>query len=564
MPDHDRSVFTAATDPNSSLPPGPRLPRAAQAALRLWRYADLSDRGHARYGDTFTVRIGGSPTAVLTKDRDAIRRLFTGDPLAKRHSADLLRTFVGEQSLLVLEPAEHLARRKIVSPPFHGERVQSYARLMERLAAAELDRLQPGDVVAVKPIAQALTLDVILQATLGVSDVSMRIRLRKIFDGLNTSLNAFALFVPQLTHRALEPPFRRPWRLKDELDALLFEHIAATRADALLSEREDILATMVCARDEGGIGLSYEELRDELITLIAAGHETTATAISWGAELLAHNPAVMTRAREGDDAYVQALTKEVLRMRSPIPVSSVRHVLEPFAIGRWTIPPEVAILVDAHGIHHDPDIYPQPHVFRPERFLEDPPDGYSFLPFGGGARRCLGASLALLEIEIVLREMLARLELAPVSTSIARPRYHEAPSSHHAEEGVCGWLPSTPPRTRRPDRDARNLFYDLNPFRDDGSLISVSTHDRPKRGGCHDHRHPYTQSIHLPSRVRPRRPRSVGHGGCDANAHVPGSRLADPGLSWHGRHPRRRRCDSGQGHGLRHRIRWFSAAGDRD
>jgi cytochrome P450 len=421
MSDHGRCAHTTSADKAGSLPPGPRLPRAVQAALRLWRYAELSDRGHARYGDTFTVRIGGTPTAVLTKDRDAIRRLFTGDPLAKRHSNDLLRPFVGEQSLIVLEPAEHLARRKIVSPPFHGERVQSYARLMERLAAAELDRLQPGDV-AVKPIAQALTLDVILQAALGVSDGSMRKRLRKIFDALNTSRNAFALFVPQLTHRARWNLLsRRPWRLKDELDALLFEHIAATRADVLLPEREDILATMVCARDEDGIGLSDEQLRDELTTLIAAGHETTATAIAWGTELLAHNPAVMAKAREGDDAYLQALAKEVLRIRPPVPVSSARHVLEPFVIDRWTIPPEVAILVDAHGVHHDPKIYPQPHLFRPERFLEDPPDNYSFLPFGGGAHRCLGASLALLEIKIVLREMLTRLELAPASTALARP-----------------------------------------------------------------------------------------------------------------------------------------------
>jgi cytochrome P450 len=393
-----------------------------QAALRLWRYAEFSDRGHALYGDTFTVRVGGAPTAVLTKDRDAIRRLFTGDPLLKHHANDLLRTLVGDQSLLVLEPVEHLARRKMLSPPFHGERVQSYARLMERLAAAELDRLQPGDVVRVKPIAQALTLDVILQAVLGVSDVSMRIRLRQIFDALNTPLNTFALFVPQLTHRARWNVLsRRPWRLMDELDALLFEHIAATRGDALLAEREDILAMMISAHDEDGIGLSDEQLRDELVTLIAAGHETTATAIAWGVELLVHNPTVIATARAGDDAYLQALAKEILRIRSPIPVSSARHLLEPFAIGRWTIPPEVAILVDAHGVHHDPEIYPHPHVFRPERFLEDPPDGYSFLPFGGGAHRCLGASLALLEIEIVLREILTRLDLAPVSTALARP-----------------------------------------------------------------------------------------------------------------------------------------------
>jgi len=404
------------------LPPGPRLPRAAQAILRLWRYGELSDRGHERYGDTFTVRVGASPTGVLTRDRDAIRRLYTGDPLTKRHGNDLLRTFVGEQSLLVLEPAEHLARRRLLSPPFHGERVQSYARLMQRLAAAELDRWQPGEIVTVRPIAQTLTLDVILEAVLGVSDVGLRRRLKTIFDALNTPLNTFALFVPQLTHRA---PWnllsRRPWRLKDELDALLFGHIAATRRDPLVSEREDILAMMVCARDESGIGLSDEQLRDELVTLIAAGHETTATAIAWGVELLAHSPAVMNKAREGDDAYMEALAKEVLRIRSPIPISSARYIGEPFAIGGWTIPVDVAILVDAYGVHNDPETYPEPRVFRPERFLDDPPDGYSFLPFGGGAHRCLGASLALLEIKIVLREILTRVELVPVSSELARP-----------------------------------------------------------------------------------------------------------------------------------------------
>jgi cytochrome P450 len=404
-----------------SLPPGPRIPRAVQAAYRVWRFEEFSDRGHQRYGDTFTVRVGSSPTAVLTRDRDVIRSLYTGDPLGKRHGNDLLSNFLGEHSLLMLEPPEHLTRRKMLLPPFHGERVQSYARLMERLTVTELDRLRPGEVVKVQPIAQALTLDVILQAVLGVSDVSMRRRLRKIFDALNTPLNSFALFVPQLAHRARWNLIsKRAWRLKDELDAVLFEHIAATRADALLNEREDILAMMVSARDEHGDGLSDAQLRDELITLIAAGHETTATATAWGVELLVHSPAVMERAREGEDAYLEALVKEILRIRSPLPITSARHMLEPFTIGSWTIPPHVAVLVDAYGVHHDPRTYPEPHVFRPERFLENAPDGYSFLPFGGGAHRCLGASLALLEMKVVLREMLARVELERVSTTVAR------------------------------------------------------------------------------------------------------------------------------------------------
>ncbi len=404
-----------------ALPPGPRLPRAVQALLRLYRFPEFSDHCHARYGDTFTIRIGGLPTSVLTKDRDAIRRLFTGDPLVKRHANDLLRPFVGDQSLLVLEPDEHLARRKLVSPPFHGERVRSYALLMERLVASEIDRLQPGDLVNTQSLAQALTLEVILQAVLGVSDPVVRERLRGLFEALNTPLNAFALFVPQLSRRsAWNPLSRRPWRLKDEIDALLFAHIADTRADERLEERDDILAMMVSARDEHDASLGDEQLRDELITLIAAGHETTATAIAWGFELLAHHPAVMADARDADDAYLDALVKEILRIRSPFPIGSARYVREPFDIGPWTIPSDVAVIVDAHAIHNDPEIYPQPHVFRPERFLEAAADGYSLQAFGGGAHRCIGASLAQLEIKVVLREMLAQLELAPTSEKLAR------------------------------------------------------------------------------------------------------------------------------------------------
>jgi cytochrome P450 len=405
-----------------ALPPGPALPRLLQAIQRIWRYAEFSDRGHARYGDTFTIRVGGLPTGVLTRDREVIRRLFTGDPLVKRHANDLLRPLVGPQSVLLLEPVEHLARRRVLLPPFHGERVQSYARLMKRLVSTELDRLRPGDVAAIQPIAQALTLDVILQAVLGVADVATRWRLRDIFDAMITPLNNIALFVPRLARRSRWNLLARHfWSVKDELDELLFAHIAATRFDDRLSEREDILALMMLARDEEGIGLTDEQLRDELITLITAGHETTATAIAWGVELLVHNPVVMDTARDGDDAYLDAMVKEVLRICSPVPIGGGRHVLEPFPIGPWMIPAEVAILVDAHGVHHDPATYPRPHEFRPERFLNEPPDGYAFLPFGGGAHRCIGAALAMLEIKIFLREILVRFELGPVSDRLARP-----------------------------------------------------------------------------------------------------------------------------------------------
>jgi cytochrome P450 len=398
------------------------LPRAFQAVLRAWRYAEFRERCCSRYGDTFTVRIGCLPTSVLTRDRDAIGRLFTGDPLQKRHGNDSLRPLVGDRSLLVLEPEEHLERRKMVLPPFHGERVGTYARLIEQLAVARLDQVQAGEIVSIQKITQALTLEVILRAVLGISDPGLSEHLGRTYDSLARPRNAFLLLlVPVLGRRSRwNLASRSAWRLKDELDALLLAHIAATRADPRLSERDDVLAMMILARDEHGAGLSDEELRGDLVTLITAGHETTATAIAWGVELLAHNPAVLADARPDDDAYMEALVKEVLRMYPPIPVGGAREVLTPFQVGCWVIPPRIPILVDAYGVHRDPAVYPEPNVFRPERFLGGQPERYAFLPFGGGAHRCVGATLATLEAKVVLREILRRLDFS--ATSMEPPR----------------------------------------------------------------------------------------------------------------------------------------------
>ena len=389
--------------------------------MRVWRFPQFSDRNHARFGDTFSVRVGALPTSVLTKDRDAIGRLFTGDPLVKRHGNDVLAPFLGEGSVLVLEPAEHLRRRKMLLPAFHGQRVQSYAQLMARLAGEALDQVRSGAPTVVQPIAQQLTLDVILHAVLGLEDVATRERLRRNFDAMVTPLTNLALFVPKLAERSQwNLPGERFWRMKDEIDRLLLDHIAATRADPRLGEREDVLALMVLARNEDGDRLSDRELHDELVTLIIAGHETTATAIAWGVELLAHNPMVMAEAVGADEAYLEALVKEILRIRSPAPIAAARYLLEPFQLGQWTVPAGVGVIVDAYGVHHDPDIYPEPHAFRPARFLDDQFDGYSLVPFGGGAHRCVGATLATLEIKIVLKELLARFDLKPASAREAR------------------------------------------------------------------------------------------------------------------------------------------------
>ena len=422
----------------------------------LWglRYPQFTQAAHARYGPTYTIRPGTFPETVVTCDRDAVRRLLTGDPLRKAHGNEVLRPLIGERSVLLLAPAEHLARRKLLLPPFHGERVRGYADLMQRLIDDELDTWRAGDVKAVLPIAQNLTMDVILQAVLGVADPRMRARLRELiedvlaypFGPLNRRLArrpARPSRLPARVRAALDTVARVPtpavstyfvgmkarawwnagtiawWRRVDELNELLEAQAVATQSDPRLGEREDILAMLVQARDENGNALSREDLRDELLALIGAGYETTAAAIAWGAEFLAHDEAVRERAREGGDEYLDALVKETLRIRAPLGASSVRVLDEPFDIDGHKIPAGVPILINGWGLHHDPSLYPEPAAFRPERFLDRAPESYAWLPFGGGAHRCLGAALAELEMKVALGTLLRRVDFASADRDLA-------------------------------------------------------------------------------------------------------------------------------------------------
>jgi len=409
----------------TDLPPGPKLPSAVVACLWAYRYREFSEWAHRRYGHSFTARIGGLPVSVVTTDRDAIRRLMTGDPMTKRHANDLLREALGDRSLLLLEPGEHLQRRKLLTPPFHGERVREYAQLMERLIDGELDDWRPGASITVMKVAQRLTLEVILEAVLGVADQRLRDRLRVLFDEmLAIPATGIVFYYPAIQRRQRWNRLAEVyWRKRDKLDRMLDEQVASTRADPQLEERRDILAMMIRARDEHGVALTDTDLRHELNTLISAGHETTATALAWGAELLAHNPDVQARARaaqrDGDQRYLDALVKEVLRIRTPV-VAAARHLLEPFELGGRTIDRDTVITIDVWGVHLDPAVYPEPDRFMPERFLEPAPD-YAFLPFGGGAHRCIGAALAQLEIRVVLGAMLQRFELRPAQPRLARP-----------------------------------------------------------------------------------------------------------------------------------------------
>ncbi len=390
-------------------PPGPRLPGIAQT----WRYTFDQPRFFAenrkRFGATWSLRLPGLPPMVITADADAIKRLFTGDPLVKRHGNDILRPLFGDRSLLLLEPAEHLARRRLELPPFHGQAIRAYESRIRELAAAEVATWD-GEVQT-HAGARTLTLAIILELVLGVRDRTLGEQVGASIDAMNTPAQNLAQFLPPWLIRRTRwnPPAELAYRRLDRLFALLEGHVAHRRENP----GEDVLSLLIAARDDEGNGLSDADLRDELVTLVAAGHETTATAIAWGCDLLAHNPAVAARLRDGDQAYLKATAKEVLRARTVAYLSAARHVLEPFPIGDWVVGPDTTVLVDAQGVHGDPARHPDPQAFRPERFLDEQPDSYAYVPFGGGAHRCLGASLAMLELETALEQIAAQVELSP-------------------------------------------------------------------------------------------------------------------------------------------------------
>jgi cytochrome P450 family 135 len=411
---------TAARSLTPKLPPGPDW-SLAKTTWRWWnRPLPMLEYCRARYGDMFTIRLPYEGRWVFVSDPEAIKQVFTGDPnLLHAGAANIvLLPVLGDRSVLLLDEPEHMVERKLMLPPFHGKRMQAYREVMARVAAEEIDRWPADAPVRMRPRMQAVTLEVILRAVFGVDEGERLTRLR---DQLRRTLNLLsnprrAMFMVLLGPERLRrfPPFRRQM---ERIDGLLYEEISARRGAADLAERDDILSLLLQATHEDGRPMTDRELRDELMTLLVAGHETTATALSWAIELLARHPAELERLEadvaDGDGAYLDAVIKETLRLR-PVIALVLRKLMEPMEIGGRLLPAGVSVAPSIYLVHRNPEIYPEPERFRPERFLEQPAGTYTWIPFGGGVRRCLGGAFAEFEMSVVLRELVARRKLGPV------------------------------------------------------------------------------------------------------------------------------------------------------
>ena len=410
-----------------SLPPGTRLPRLAQSVLWALYPGALSRYCRRRYGPTFTLRPLGIGDVVVLTQPEAIGEVFTGDREVLRagEANSVMGPIVGRHSLLTLDGERHIRHRRLVSPSFHGEAVRSYGERVAEIAAAEVDRWPVGREFPIRPRMQAITLEVILRTVVGVSDERRLERLRTLLRRI-TQVGVVEMWIvwayPHLIdHRAV----RRlsTLRLLPEVDRLLYEEIAAHRASP--DGREDVLALLLAARDEQGEGLSDEELRDHLITLLVAGHETTTTALAWCFERLLRHPAAYARLQceleEGqEERYLEAVLSETLRVR-PVIDAVWRKLSAPVTVAGYLLPAGATVMPSIELVQHS-TAFADASAFRPERFLEGSSPQYTFIPFGGGARRCVGASFAMMEMRAIVRTVPEPNRLAACAPSARSER----------------------------------------------------------------------------------------------------------------------------------------------
>jgi cytochrome P450 len=404
-----------------STPPGSRAPRLVQALRYARDPLGFLGSQQRRYGDIFSVHFPFFGHVIYVARPDLVKAVFTGAPSvfhAGEANATVLEPALGPHSVLTLDDEPHMRQRKLLLPPFHGERVQRYGELIVEMTRREMESWPVGEPFAMRPHTQRITLAVIMRAVFGVHDEERLERFERLIedfaDRVGGPVNAFPIMRHDLGPLS---PWGRFLRSRAALDEFIYEEIRLRRAEPGHEQRDDVLSLLLSAPDENGVPMSDQELRDEMVTVLGAGHETTATGLAWAVELLVRNPEVLAKLREslaaGEEDYLGATVKEVLRAR-PVIVDVARKLKAPATIGDYELPAGTFVLPAIAALHYREDLFPQPHEFRPERFLDGKADNYAWIPFGGGIRRCIGAAFAEFEMRTILREFVEGAELRPV------------------------------------------------------------------------------------------------------------------------------------------------------
>jgi cytochrome P450 len=405
------------------LPAGPKLPATLQTLGYWTRPTAFLERARRRYGSRFTVRPLGADPIVIISDPGEIRELMTAPPdvLHPGEGAKVIEPVVGPTSVIVLDEERHLRQRKLMLPPFHGEALQRLSGLIDEFCQREVSSWPVGEPVALHPRLQRVTLDIILRVVFGLEHGRQLDAVRDALAALlGTAAGPIELLwtLPQM---AWTGPARRRARQQELADRLIFELVEHRRRGDV--QGDDVLSLLLAARHEDGSALSEVEVRDELVTTLVAGHETTASQLTWALAILALVPdragALSDELERGEDeALLKATIQEIMRIRPVLPNAEPRVVNQPVRIGPRLYPVGTTLYPSTYLLHHDPQIYPDPYSFRPERFIEQPPGTYTWLPFGAGRRRCIGASFAMLEMQSLLRAALIRFSLAPTGPSM--------------------------------------------------------------------------------------------------------------------------------------------------
>ncbi len=400
----------------TSLPAGPRMPAVVQTLTWALAMPWMQDRYAARHGEAFTLTFAPSGRRiVVVSDPEAVKTVFTAPPEVAPSAAGMspIAPIMGPSSVIVLTGPEHLRQRRLLLPPFHGERMREYEDVIVQATRRDMASWPLGTPMRLLEHTRSITLEVILRAVFGVEAERME-ALRSAIAGLFEPLKMIALMRAALSPPTMERPPGKLGLALDHLDAVIYEELRARRTQTDLEERQDILSLLMLARDEEGGEMTDQELRDELVTMLLAGHETTATATAWAIERLVRHPEKLARltaevdAGAGDE-YMQAVVNETLRVRPVVPIV-VRVLQEPLQVGDHVLPRGTRVAPSIYLTNRNPRVYESPREFRPERFLSSQPETFSWIPFGGGIRRCIGASFAMLEMKLMLGTMLGELQ----------------------------------------------------------------------------------------------------------------------------------------------------------
>jgi cytochrome P450 len=415
-----------------ALPPTIPLPRALQTLRFSVRQVAFVSRWQRALGETFGVRgLFRDDVVTVTSHPDHVRSLFTAPEQALSTAGESpLRPIVGPNSVLTSIGPRHMRQRKLLLPPFHGEAVERYAAMIAEVAEREIDSWPLGTPFALAPRMQAVTLDVIMAGIFGVDGTAAPGQpahgLRESILRLSQLSTTAVAQVAELVNIRRNDPVAVLRRLLDQLDRHVYALIAERRANG--DEGTDILSLLLAARDEDGAPMTDQELRDELLTLVLAGHETTANSLAWTFERLLRTPHAYDRLRDSvrsetdEDGYVEATIHEAMRNRPVVPLTG-RRVTVPWQLGDFRLPAGAHLLISIALLHHRADVYPDPFAFRPERFLGRKPGTYTWIPFGGGTRRCLGATLAMAEQRVVLRAIARSTDLVAPDPAPERVRH---------------------------------------------------------------------------------------------------------------------------------------------